>query len=73
MKKLQVEVGKSSKLPREVQGLIRMIFDIESMKRTMAEFEVILFDYPFSFVSSLSFLQPSSVWSFLLSYNYRHA
>ena len=30
----------SSKLPEQVQDLVKMIFDIESMKKTMAEFEV---------------------------------
>ena len=42
LKKLQMEVGESSKLALEVQKLIKMIFDVESMKKTMAEFEVFL-------------------------------
>ncbi len=33
--------GANSKLATPVQDLIRMIFDVDSMKKTMAEFEVI--------------------------------
>ena len=34
------EVGSSSKLHPSVQDLVRMIFDVESMKKAMMEFEV---------------------------------
>ncbi|XP_065057508.1 poly [ADP-ribose] polymerase 1-like [Rhopilema esculentum] len=36
----QLEAGKDSKLPMEVQKLITMIFDVNLMKKTMAEFEI---------------------------------
>lgn len=39
-KALTEESGDSSKLTKPVQDLIRMIFDIESMKQAMIEFEV---------------------------------
>lgn len=32
--------GSNSKLASEIQDLVRMIFDIESMKKAMMEFEV---------------------------------
>ena len=41
LKQMKMEVGQNSKLPIEVQQLVKMIFDVESMKKTMAEFEVI--------------------------------
>jgi len=37
---VEKESGKTSKLHPSVQQLIRMIFDIETMKKTMLEFEV---------------------------------
>ena len=40
MKAMEEKSGKSSKLHSSVQKLIRMIFDIESMKKAMLEFEV---------------------------------
>ena len=40
MGKLDASAGKSSKLPKPVQALIRMIFDVESMKKAMLEYEV---------------------------------
>ena len=39
IKKLDTS-GSSSKLPQQVQDLVKMIFDVESMKKTMLEFEV---------------------------------
>ena len=33
--------GTKSKLPKSVQELIKMIFDVESMKKAMVEYEVI--------------------------------
>lgn len=46
MKKLTLNPGTKSKLPKPVQELIKMIFDVESMKKAMVEYEVIahLFD-----------------------------
>ena len=32
--------GSTSKLPKEIQQLVRMLFDVESMKKAMLEFEV---------------------------------
>ena len=32
--------GSSSTLPAEVQGLIKMIFDVDRMKNVLLEFEV---------------------------------
>jgi len=46
LRKLHMEVGGGSKLPLEVQSLIKMIFDVESMKKTMAEFEIDLNKMP---------------------------
>lgn len=40
MKKLTVSAGTKSQLPKPVQDLIKMIFDVESMKKAMVEFEV---------------------------------
>lgn len=40
MKKLTVNPGTKSKLPKPVQNLIKMIFDVESMKKAMVEYEV---------------------------------
>ncbi len=37
---LQVEAGTRSRLSSAVQELIKLIFDVESMKRAMLEFEV---------------------------------
>jgi len=43
--KLSIETSKS-KLPKPVQQLVTMIFDIESMKRAMVEFEIDLTKMP---------------------------
>lgn len=40
MKKLTATAGTKSKLAKPVQELIKMIFDVESMKKAMVEFEV---------------------------------
>ena len=40
MKKLTASAGTKSRLAKPVQELIRMIFDVESMKKAMVEFEV---------------------------------
>ena len=56
-----MDAGKSSKLPLEIQGLIRMIFDVESMKKTMAEFEVTPVDCSFLFVAFQAVLEPSPI------------
>ena len=37
---LGVSAGSCSKLAPEIQDLVRMIFDVESMKKAMKEFEV---------------------------------
>ena len=41
VKKLDASAGSNSKLSPPVQQLIRMIFDVESMKKAMLEFEVL--------------------------------
>ncbi len=40
MRKLTASAGAKSKLDKPIQDLIRMIFDVESMKKAMVEFEV---------------------------------
>lgn len=40
MKKLTASAGTKSMLGKPVQELIKMIFDVESMKKAMVEFEV---------------------------------
>lgn len=40
VKRLTAATGTKSKLAKPVQGLIKMIFDVESMKKAMVEFEV---------------------------------
>lgn len=40
VKRLTASAGTKSKLARPVQELIKMIFDVESMKKAMVEFEV---------------------------------
>lgn len=46
MKKLTVNPGTKSKLPKPVQNLIKMIFDVESMKKAMVEYEIDLQKMP---------------------------
>ena len=38
--KTTIAAGSKSLLPMPVQELIKMIFDVESMKKTLVEFEV---------------------------------
>lgn len=40
MKRLTATAGTKSKLAKPVQELIKTIFDVESMKKAMVEFEV---------------------------------
>ena len=40
IKSLNSKTASSSELPKPVQDLVRMIFDVESMKKAMLEFEV---------------------------------
>lgn len=42
VRRLTASAGTKSKLDKPVQDLIKMIFDVESMKKAMVEFEVIL-------------------------------
>lgn len=44
MKRLTATAGTKSKLAKPVQELIKTIFDVESMKKAMVEFEVRLLD-----------------------------
>ncbi|XP_070576368.1 poly [ADP-ribose] polymerase 1-like [Ptychodera flava] len=46
IKKLNKKAGSTSKLPKPIQSLIKMIFDIEEMKKTMLEFEIDLKKMP---------------------------
>ncbi|KFO19690.1 Poly [ADP-ribose] polymerase 1 [Fukomys damarensis] len=46
VKKLTINPGTKSKLPKPVQELIRMIFDVESMKKAMVEYEIDLQKMP---------------------------
>ena len=59
-----VGMGTNSKLAPEVQDLVKMIFDVESMKKAMMEFEVqppsLLPPLPSSLPPSPSLLPPSS-------------
>lgn len=50
MKRLTASSGTKSKLAKPVQELIKMIFDVESMKKAMVEFEVRLFIYLFIYL-----------------------
>ena len=38
--KMGIATGSTSKLPEAIQQLVRMLFDVESMKKAMLEFEV---------------------------------
>ncbi|XP_043916143.1 poly [ADP-ribose] polymerase 1 [Protopterus annectens] len=62
VKKLAVSAGTNSKLPKAVQKLIKMIFDIESMKKAMVEFEIDLQKMP---LGKLSKRQIQSAYSIL--------
>ncbi|XP_044292076.1 poly [ADP-ribose] polymerase 1 [Varanus komodoensis] len=62
VKKLTVSAGIKSKLPKPVQDLIKMIFDVESMKKAMVEFEIDLQKMP---LGKLSKRQIQSAYSIL--------
>ena len=42
IKSLDSSAGTTSKLPKEVQELVKMIFDVGSMKKAMLEYEVFI-------------------------------
>lgn len=46
MKQLDASAGTNSKLDKSIQNLIRLIFDVDSMKKTMLEFEIDLKKMP---------------------------
>lgn len=62
VKKLTVSAGTKSQLPKPVQDLIKMIFDVESMKKAMVEFEIDLQKMP---LGKLSKRQIQSAYSIL--------
>ncbi|XP_074845976.1 poly [ADP-ribose] polymerase 1 [Carettochelys insculpta] len=62
VRKLTVSAGTKSKLPKPVQDLIKMIFDVESMKKAMVEFEIDLQKMP---LGKLSKRQIQSAYSIL--------
>ncbi|GAA6079173.1 poly [ADP-ribose] polymerase 1, partial [Tachysurus ichikawai] len=62
VKKLKASSGTKSKLTKPVQELIRMIFDVESMKKAMVEFEIDLQKMP---LGKLSKRQIQSAYSLL--------
>ncbi|XP_063775031.1 poly [ADP-ribose] polymerase 1 [Pseudophryne corroboree] len=62
VKKLSVSAGTKSKLPKPVQELIKLIFDVESMKKAMVEFEIDLQKMP---LGKLSKRQIQSAYSIL--------
>ncbi|XP_067420945.1 poly [ADP-ribose] polymerase 1 isoform X1 [Emydura macquarii macquarii] len=62
VRKLTVSAGTKSKLPKQVQDLIKMIFDVESMKKAMVEFEIDLQKMP---LGKLSKRQIQSAYSIL--------
>uniref|UniRef100_A0A8C1FZI5 Poly [ADP-ribose] polymerase n=1 Tax=Cyprinus carpio TaxID=7962 RepID=A0A8C1FZI5_CYPCA len=62
VKKLTASAGAKSKLDKPIQNLIRMIFDVESMKKAMVEFEIDLQKMP---LGKLSKRQIQSAYSLL--------
>ncbi|KAM9435896.1 poly [ADP-ribose] polymerase 1 [Clarias gariepinus] len=62
VKKLTASSGTKSRLAKPVQELIRMIFDVESMKKAMVEFEIDLQKMP---LGKLSKRQIQSAYSLL--------
>lgn len=58
VKRLTATAGTKSKLAKPIQDLIKMIFDVESMKKAMVEFEVGLSSLHASLSSNL--LHPAS-------------
>ncbi|KAI3634006.1 hypothetical protein MIR68_007610 [Amoeboaphelidium protococcarum] len=47
----QIEPGTKSKLPKSVQSLMKMIFDIDALKRTLIEMEIDLDRMPLGMIS----------------------
>ncbi|XP_048213481.1 poly [ADP-ribose] polymerase 1 [Perognathus longimembris pacificus] len=62
VKKLAVSPGTKSKLPKAVQELVGMIFDVESMKKAMVEYEIDLQKMP---LGKLSKRQIQAAYSIL--------
>ncbi|XP_045309209.1 poly [ADP-ribose] polymerase 1 isoform X1 [Leopardus geoffroyi] len=62
VKKLTVNPGTKSKLPKPVQDLITLIFDVESMKKAMVEYEIDLQKMP---LGKLSKRQIQAAYSIL--------
>ncbi|XP_057584495.1 poly [ADP-ribose] polymerase 1 isoform X2 [Hippopotamus amphibius kiboko] len=62
VKKLTVNPGTKSKLPKPVQDLIKMIFDVESMKKALVEYEIDLQKMP---LGKLSKRQIQAAYSIL--------
>eukprot|EP00064_Thunnus_orientalis_P008492 superscaffoldBa00001010_g8515 len=62
VKRLTASAGTKSKLARPVQELIKMIFDVESMKKAMVEFEIDLQKMP---LGKLSKRQIQSAYALL--------
>ncbi|XP_067274128.1 poly [ADP-ribose] polymerase 1 [Pseudorasbora parva] len=62
VKKLTASAGAKSHLAKPIQDLIRMIFDVESMKKAMVEFEIDLQKMP---LGKLSKRQIQSAYSLL--------
>ncbi|KAK1888969.1 Poly [ADP-ribose] polymerase 1 [Dissostichus eleginoides] len=62
VKKLTASAGTKSKLAKPIQELIKMIFDVESMKKAMVEFEIDLQKMP---LGKLSKRQIQSAYSLL--------
>ncbi|KAM4632765.1 poly [ADP-ribose] polymerase 1 [Polymixia lowei] len=62
VKRLTASAGTKSKLAKPVQELIRMIFDVESMKKAMVEFEIDLQKMP---LGKLSKRQIQSAYALL--------
>lgn len=62
VRKLTASAGANSKLAKPVQDLIRLIFDVESMKKAMVEFEIDLQKMP---LGKLSKRQIQSAYSLL--------
>ncbi|XP_067939303.1 poly [ADP-ribose] polymerase 1-like [Watersipora subatra] len=54
---LEKESGKTSKLDKAVQELIKLIFDIESMKKAMLEFEIDMKKMPLGKISKKNLTQ----------------
>ncbi|XP_036398928.1 poly [ADP-ribose] polymerase 1-like [Megalops cyprinoides] len=63
VKKLMTSAGSSSKLQKPIQDLIRMIFDIESMKKAMVEFEIDLQKMPLGKLSRRQIQKAYSILS----------